>query len=63
METKPESLEMDANCSTVEAKKHEMELGYVSETSRIKCWRYVVLQIGLSDNVSTIVSAYASRLR
>ena len=27
-------------------KKHEMELGYVSETTSIKCWRYVVLQIG-----------------
>ena len=27
-------------------KKQEMELGYVSETIRIKCWRYVVLQIG-----------------
>ena len=24
VETKPESLEMDENCSTVEAKKHEM---------------------------------------
>ena len=34
METKPEILEMDANCSTVEAKKHEMELGYVSEIIR-----------------------------
>ena len=26
--------------------QHEMELGYVSETINIKCWRYVVLQIG-----------------
>ena len=43
---KAERLEMDANCSTVEAKKHEMELGNVSETIRIKCWRYVALQIG-----------------
>ena len=43
---KARELEMDANCSTVEAKKHELELVYVSETIRIKCWRYVVLQIG-----------------
>ena len=43
METKAEHLEMDANCSTAEVKKHEMELGYASETNRIKCWRYVDL--------------------
>ena len=71
METKPESLEVDANCFTVEAKKHEMELGYVSETIRIKCWslevcrtsdRVMAVTIVLSDNVWTIVSAYAPQV-
>ena len=39
METKPDILEMYASCSTVEAKKHEIGLGYVWECIRIHCWR------------------------
>ena len=69
VETKPESLEMDANCSTVEAKKHEMELGYVSRDHQDKVLevyrtsdRVMAVKIVLSDNVWTIVSAYAPQV-
>ena len=61
METKPESLEMDANCSTVEAKKRRDHQDKVLEVCRTSD-RVMAVKIVLSDNVWTIVSAYAPQV-
>ena len=68
MTTKPESLELDANCSTVEAKarngvgicvrNHQDKVLQVCRTSD----RVMAVRILWSDNARTIVSAYAPQV-
>ena len=69
METKPESLEMDANCSRVEAKKSRNGVGICVRNHQDKVLeacrtsdRVMAVKIVLSDNVWTIVSAYAPQV-
>ena len=66
METKPDSLEMDANCSTIEAKKSRNGVGICVRNHQYKMLevcrtsdRVIAVKILLSHNVWTIVSAYA----